>query len=110
VWFYNNISNFHYSYILYTPLQGFHEIGAITKLVVIQKEPSGVLNIDTEFSLRVVTLVAGIKAHIRPKLLPPVAIPIKPDLKLSKENTIMDAYESIGDTENNLNWNAEIEV
>ncbi|XP_011501595.1 PREDICTED: uncharacterized protein LOC105365190 [Ceratosolen solmsi marchali] len=109
VWFYHNISNFHYSYILYTPLQGFHEIGAITKLVVIQKEPSEFLNIDTEFSLRVVTLVAGIKAHIGPKLAPPIAIPVKSELKLSSENTILDAYDSTKDTEN-LNWKAEVEI
>lgn len=110
MWFYNNITNFHYSYILYTPLQGFHEIGAITKLVAVHKDPTGLLDIDSEFSLRVVELRAGIKIHAGPKPPPPVAIPPKSELKLSRENSDQDAYEDTEDTENNLYWKAEMEV
>ncbi|XP_058800590.1 uncharacterized protein LOC131669586 [Phymastichus coffea] len=101
VWFYNNITNFHYSYILYTPLQGFHEIGAITKLVISQKEPAGYTDINMEFSLRIVDLKAGIKAHAGPKLPPPLTIPLKSDLNVN------EIYE---DAENSIYYKADIEL
>ncbi|XP_031778090.1 uncharacterized protein LOC100118388 isoform X3 [Nasonia vitripennis] len=110
VWFYNNITNFHYSYILYTPLQGFHEIGAITKLVALHKDPTGLVDIDSEFSLRVVELKVGMKIHAGPKPPPPVAIPPKSELKLSREDSERDTYDDAEDAENNLYWKAEMEL
>ena len=107
VWFYNDLTNFHYSYILYTPLQGFDEIGAITKLVVVQKEPKGLLDIDAEFSVRVVQLKAGVKAHAGPKPSPPVTnILSKSELKSISE----DSEQEINEEENNIYWKADGEV
>lgn len=103
VWFYNNITNFHYSYILYTPLQGFHEIGVITKLVVDREQSSGLSAIDTEFSLRIVDIKASIKARAGPKPAPPLTIPIESEIR-ADESYVED------DTENNIYWNAEFEV
>nr|QGV11544.1 Vg4 [Tetrastichus brontispae] len=104
VWFYNNITNFHYSYILYTPLQGFHEIGAITKLIVSQNELSVSLSeIDTEFSLRIVDIKVGVKAHAGPKPAPPLALPVKTN------PSVDEGYEE-EDAENNIYYKGEIEL
>ena len=104
MWYYNNITNFHYSYILYTPLQGFNEIGVITKLLVLQKEPGPLVDVDTEFSLRVVELKAGVKAHAGPKPPPPAAIPMK---AVSEEE---DPYAEMEDPAENLYWKGEMQV
>ncbi|XP_014226324.1 uncharacterized protein LOC106652091 isoform X2 [Trichogramma pretiosum] len=112
VWFYHNITSFHYSYILYTPLQGFDEIGIITKLVVEQKEPSGMIDVDTEFSLRVVELKAGIKAHAGPKPLPPVAIPSKPDLSkvTNTEEDNQETYDFSDEFDSSFSWKGDLDI
>lgn len=61
VWHYNNITDFHYSYILYTPIHGLHESGIITKLILIYPEPYRQLQIDTEFSVRMVETKVGLR-------------------------------------------------
>lgn len=91
-------------------MHGFSEIGAKTKLIVIQKEPGSHLDIDTEFSLRIVQLEIGIKAHFGPKPSPLLRISIKPELKFPREDVGQKIYDSIEDLESNIYWKAEIEV
>ncbi|KAG8042041.1 hypothetical protein G9C98_000032 [Cotesia typhae] len=62
VWHYNNLTDFHYSYVLFTPIHGLHESGVVAKLILIDKSDkanrlSGVL--DTEFSIRIVETKFG---------------------------------------------------
>lgn len=78
--------------------------------MALRKDPTALLDIDSEFSLRVVELKAGIKIHAGPKPQPPVAIPPKSELKLSREDSEQDTYDDVEDTENNLYWKAEMEV
>lgn len=116
VWYYENITDFDYTYILYTPVHGLHEIGIITKLVVTNTEPDGYLDVDTEFSLRLVELKVGVKAKCGPKP-PPVRIPSGTVLKANSEveresGQLLDEDEEYEeeDDENVFYWRGEIEV
>ena len=118
VWYYDSITDFHYTYILYTPIHGLHEIGIITKLVVTHTEPDGYLDIDTEFSLRLVELKAGVKAKCGPKP-PPVRIPSGTVMKKNSQvegesGQVLDPDEEYEeeeeDDENVFYWRGETEV
>ncbi|XP_012280436.1 uncharacterized protein LOC105699757 [Orussus abietinus] len=109
VWHYENITDFHYSYILYTPLHGLHESGIVTKLIVTWVEPLGRLDLDTEFSLRLVQKKVGFKAKGGPKP-PPVHIPVKNIKVIVEENSEDYSMEDEEDNEENLYWRGDLEL
>lgn len=113
-WHYRNITDFDYSYIVFTPLEGLQECGVITKLIVVRTEPYGMLDVDTEFSLRLANSKLGVRAKGGPKP-PPVKIPVKmgiiapvtddPEVDESEENE-----EDEEDDEDGLYWQGELQV
>nr|XP_012235380.1 PREDICTED: uncharacterized protein LOC105679739 [Linepithema humile] len=113
-WHYRNITDFDYSYIVFTPLKGLQECGVITKLIVARTEPDGMLDVDTEFSLRLANNKIGIKVKGGPKP-PPVKIPVKmriivpttddPEVDESEEEE-----EEEEDDENGLYWRGELQI
>lgn len=110
VWYYESLTQFHYTYIFYTPLNGFEEIGVITKLLVTTVEPYNRLDVDTEFSLRVMELKAGFKAHGGPK---PPPLRVKTDPVTEKTNPDTEDYEEVSENvseEENFFWKGDVEV
>jgi len=114
-WHYHNITDFDYSYIILTPLEGFQECGVITKLVVTHTEREHMLNVDTEFSVRLAELKLGIMAKGGPKP-PPVKIPplkqgiirsMTNDSELSEEE---EEEEEDEEDEDSLYWRGELQV
>ncbi|XP_043484877.1 apolipophorins [Leptopilina heterotoma] len=120
VWYYEDITHFDYTYILYTPVHGLHEIGIISKLVVTKTEPDGHLDVDTEFSLRLVELKVGFRAKGGPK--PPLLhIPLSTGIKTNsqietseqdsdKEEEEEEVETLVEDIENFFYWKGEIEL
>lgn len=80
IWHYRNITDFHYRYVLFTPLDGFEESGIVAKLIAINTQDN-YFDIDTEFSLRLSDKKLGeTKFGVRAKAGPkpaPVTISIK---------------------------------
>lgn len=113
VWHYNNLTDFHYSYVLFTPIHGLHESGVVVKLVVLRTEPDARLDFDTEFSFRIVETKIGIKAHGGPKT-PPLVIAIKSPVKIEEPAADGDDEENEEDEEeddeNNFYWKGDLEV
>ena len=115
VWYYQNITDFHYTYILFTPIHGLHEIGVIAKLAVTNTESDGYLDVDMEFSLRLVDLKIGLKAKGGPKQ-PPLHIPSGTEIKINSEvatnfsQSTNENEEIEEDDENNFYWRGEMEV
>lgn len=109
VWHYHNITDFDYSYIVLTPLEGLQECGVITKLIVMYTEPEGMLNIDTEFSVRLADTKLGIKAKGGPKP-PPVKIPLKPGIRSMNESESTEEEEENQENEDSLYWRGELQV
>ncbi|XP_011308401.1 uncharacterized protein Apoltp isoform X2 [Fopius arisanus] len=70
VWHYNNITDFHYSYIIFTPIHGLHESGIVAKLIVpgLNGQTSKKYAIDTEFSVRIVERKVGLRAISGPRI------------------------------------------
>ncbi|XP_063971909.1 uncharacterized protein LOC135159796 [Diachasmimorpha longicaudata] len=70
VWHFHNITDFHYSYILFTPIHGLHESGVVAKLIIpsFNDQMRKQYAIDTEFSIRVVETKVGLKAISGPKI------------------------------------------
>lgn len=112
-WHYHNITNFDYSYIVLTPLEGLHECGVITKLIVIHTEPEGMLDVDTEFSLRLANNKLGIKAKGGPKP-PPIKIPLKPGIISRTDDSDIDELEEEEEEEeedeDGLYWRGKLQV
>lgn len=112
-WHYHNITDFDYSYIVFTPLEGLHECGVITKLIVIRTEPEGMLDVDTEFSLRLADNKLGIKAKGGPKP-PPVKIPLKLGIMSTTDDPDVDESaeeeEEEEEDEDGLYWRGELQV
>ncbi|XP_070169221.1 uncharacterized protein Apoltp isoform X2 [Polyergus mexicanus] len=108
-WHYHNITNFDYSYIVLTPLEGLHECGVITKLIVIRTEVENMLDIDMEFSLRLANNKLGIKAKGGPKP-PPVKIPLKPGIISTTDDPDVDESTEEEEDEDGLYWRGELQT
>ncbi|KAF7992093.1 hypothetical protein HCN44_001418 [Aphidius gifuensis] len=69
IWHYNNITDFHYSYILFTPIHGFHESGVVAKLIINDSsfKKFSQFAIDTEFSIKIVETKLGLSVVTGPK-------------------------------------------
>ncbi|XP_034937258.1 uncharacterized protein Apoltp [Chelonus insularis] len=101
IWHFNNLTNFHYSYILFTPIHGLHESGIVAKIIILDKKDENdrlSKTIDTEFSLRIVETKLGIKIYSGPKLSP---------LKLLDEPLVELSYEPEDD---DFSWQGDIEI
>ncbi|KAK0089741.1 hypothetical protein PV326_004381 [Microctonus aethiopoides] len=102
IWHYNNLTDFHYSYVLYTPIHGLHESGIVAKLIILDSESArtnwlaGI--IDTEFSIRIVETKFGIKAEAGPKFSP---------LQMLDEKLVESSFEPEDD---DFNWRGDVEV
>ncbi|XP_034189232.2 apolipoprotein lipid transfer particle [Osmia lignaria lignaria] len=122
VWSYHNITDFHYSYLLFTPLRGFEESGIVTKLIVMYTV-DGNLDVDTEFSIKLAETKLGVKAKGGPKS-PPVNILINPSIEIAKEDSSNErqlkerkeeeeeevAIEDDFEEQSNLYWHGEVEM
>ncbi|XP_043519972.1 uncharacterized protein LOC122533896 [Frieseomelitta varia] len=124
VWRYRNITDFHYSYMLFTPLEGFEETGIVTKLILTRTEDDR-LDVDTEFSVRVSDkkfsdMKLGVRARAGSKPAP-ITIPIKSpivtadqtkldDTELTTERTELDQLSEDYDEPTSLHWHGEIEI
>nr|XP_003701542.2 PREDICTED: uncharacterized protein LOC100880818 isoform X1 [Megachile rotundata] len=112
VWRYGNITDFHYSYLLFTPLHGFEENGVVAKLIVTYTE-NGHLDVDTEFLINFAETRLGVRAKGGPKP-PPVSIPIQPSIgiasALGRDKEEGEEEEEEEEEQNNLYWHGEIEV
>ncbi|XP_014467442.1 PREDICTED: uncharacterized protein LOC106740686 [Dinoponera quadriceps] len=113
IWHYNNITDFDYSYIVLTPLDGLHECGVTTRLIVVGTEPSNMLDVDTEFSLKCAEIKFGVKTKGGPKL-PPVKIPLKKGIKTTdhpgSNEEEEEEEEEEEDDEDNFFWRGEAEI
>ncbi|XP_012534919.2 uncharacterized protein LOC105835859 [Monomorium pharaonis] len=112
-WHYHNITDFDYSYIVFTPLEGLQECGVITKLIVTTPEPVHMLNVDTEFSIRLADTKFGIKVKCGSKP-PPVKIPLKPGIisstELLEEEEEEEEEEEDEEDEEGLYWRGELQI
>ncbi|EZA49996.1 Apolipophorins [Ooceraea biroi] len=107
-WHYHNITDFDYSYIVFTPLEGLQECGVITRLIVVHMESVNMLDVNTEFSLRLADNKFGIKANGGPKP-PPVKIPLKSGLMMSTTDN-SDESEEEEDDEDAIFWRGELQI
>lgn len=110
VWHYGNITDFHYTYLLFTPVPGLEQIGVVAKLIAATTEQDK-LDVDTEFSVRLMEVKLGIRAKAGPKP-PPVSIPIKAPISAVENSTTqkLDDEEDLLDEEeenNTLYWHGE---
>ncbi|XP_029160980.1 apolipophorins isoform X2 [Nylanderia fulva] len=112
-WHYHNITDFDYSYIVLTPLEGLQECGVITKLIVVRTEAEDMLNVDTEFSLRLADNKLGIKVKGGPKP-PPVKIPLKRGIISTTNDPDGDESteeeEEEEEDEDGLYWRGEVQM
>lgn len=112
-WYYRNITDFDYSYILLTPLEGLQECGVITKLIVIRTNPDGMFDVDTEFSFQLANTKLGVKAKGGPKP-PPVKIPLKAGIDIlttdNPETSESSEEEEEEENEDGLFWRGELQV
>ncbi|XP_046620371.1 uncharacterized protein LOC124305239 [Neodiprion virginianus] len=103
VWRYQNLTDFHHTYILYTPMDGFEECGIVTKLVVENGPEIKKMLIDSEFSIRFSDTKFGVTANGGPKP-PPFSIPEIPDPVASSAEVLYDYIED----EEPLYWQGQI--
>ncbi|XP_076760898.1 apolipoprotein lipid transfer particle [Xylocopa sonorina] len=82
IWRYGNITDFHYSYLLFTPVGGLEETGIVAKLIVTRISENDYPGVDTEFSVRLADrgkhgeTKIGVRFKIGPKPAP-ISIPIE---------------------------------
>ncbi|XP_046746375.1 uncharacterized protein LOC124411334 [Diprion similis] len=107
VWRYWNLTDFHYTYILYTPMDGFEECGIVTKLVVENGSEIKKMFIDSEFSIRFSDTKFGVVANGGPKP-PPFSIPEVPEPVTSAENTTAEELYDYIEDEEPLYWQGQI--
>ncbi|KAK5639713.1 hypothetical protein RI129_012205 [Pyrocoelia pectoralis] len=102
VWHCTNITDFEYSYKIYTPIEGFKQNGAVAKLIF--KE-----GLDFEVSVKLAEKRAGlsINAQPKPKILNEMGI--KPQI-IYNQNFGGDSDEDFEEIENPINWSGFIEV
>lgn len=101
IWHYENITDFHYSYVLFTPIHGLHESGIVAKLIVLEADEHShrlAGTVDTEFSIRIVETKLGIQATAGPKFSP---------LRMLDERLVETSYEPEDD---DFSWRADVEV
>lgn len=112
IWHYRNITDFHYTYLVFSPVPNFEEIGVVAKLIAATTEKNQ-LDVDTEFSVRLMEVKLGVKAKAGPKP-PPVKIPIKAPIIIAnnssteiddQEDDLLDEEE---DEENTLYWHGKV--
>ncbi|CAL7937265.1 unnamed protein product [Xylocopa violacea] len=112
IWRYGNITDFHYSYLLFTPIDGLEESGIVAKLIVTRVPENDHLDVDTEFSVRLTDrgklgeTKIGLGVKIGPKP-PPIAIPIESLLTAIAGNRSEDADYTEDDS---LHWRGEFEL
>ncbi|XP_076235875.1 apolipoprotein lipid transfer particle [Calliopsis andreniformis] len=93
-WYYRNITDFHYTYLLFTPLRGLEKSGVVTKLIIAYTDDER-LNIDTEFSIILAEIKIGVKAKAGPKPSP-TNIQIKPTTEITNNTTVQEEDHSDG--------------
>ncbi|XP_032670099.1 uncharacterized protein LOC116843644 isoform X1 [Odontomachus brunneus] len=113
-WRYNNVTDFDYSYIVLTPLEGLQECGVIAKLVVVHTEPNDVLDVNTEFSVKLADIKFGVKVKGGPKP-PPIKIPLKKGIIVhttdhSESDESQEEEEEEEDNEDYFFWRGELEI
>lgn len=109
VWHFLNLTNFHYTYILYTPLEGLEKCGIVTKLVINNVKGIAMVDVDTEFSLRLAETKIGIAARGGPKP-PPFVIPIKSNTGENNEDVYEDTGDEDDEEEEKLYWQGQFLV
>ncbi|XP_066586148.1 uncharacterized protein Apoltp [Prorops nasuta] len=119
VWHFSNITDFHHSYIIFTPLTGLEETGVIAKLIVTRLQPISLLDVETEFSVRLGDSKFGLKAGGAPKP-PPVRIEVEdPEVEEKKvekkEKDINEEEEEDEDDDEEedevpIYWRGQIEI
>ncbi|KAL2717243.1 hypothetical protein V1478_012943 [Vespula squamosa] len=120
VWYYNNITDFHYTYKLFTPIYGLQESGVTAKLMLLHTVPDEKLFLNTEFSVNLAEVKFGVYAKAGPKP-PPLRIPIKVkilptigDTNIKEdsltENKEEEEEEEEEDEENNFYWHGELTI
>ncbi|XP_076620317.1 apolipoprotein lipid transfer particle [Colletes latitarsis] len=109
VWHYLSITNFHYSYLVFSPVQGLEEVGVVAKLIVTDIENQN-RNVDTEFTVRLAEVKVGAKAKAGPKP-PPVNIPIKtPDEVASNSTKDEEDYDLLDEEPSSFYWHGEMDI
>ncbi|KAI4492782.1 hypothetical protein M0804_002573 [Polistes exclamans] len=120
-WCYKNITDFHYSYKLFTPLYGLQETGITAKLKILHpelyktKQTSFLLN--TEFSVNLAEIKLGLLAIVGPKPAP-VRIPIKMKTKtnvgedslIKNEDDEDEEEDEEEDTEDNFYYRCHFRI
>ncbi|XP_015173164.1 PREDICTED: uncharacterized protein LOC107064693 [Polistes dominula] len=95
-WCYKNITDFNYSYKLFTPLYGLQESGVTAKLKLLYPELNETQQtsflLDTEFSINLAEVKLGLFANVRPKQSP-YDISTKMDTKINSNSDEDDEYE-----------------
>ncbi|KAI4503203.1 hypothetical protein M0802_001425 [Mischocyttarus mexicanus] len=104
VWYYKNITDFHYTYKLFTPLYGLEESGVTAKLEILRLELNKNLFINTEFSVDLAKVKLGLYANAGPKPAP-ISIPIKMETLPIINDTSMEEDE---DNEDNFYWQGKL--
>lgn len=109
IWYYQNITDFHYSYIFYTPIQGFEKISLVTKIILKKKIPY-LTDVDIEFSLRIIHIKIGFSVLVEPKLpLPHIMLDVT-NLKFSDDTNNFGISDYIDNDNEEFYWKAVIEV
>ncbi|XP_025074116.1 uncharacterized protein LOC105427375 [Pogonomyrmex barbatus] len=106
-WHYHKITEFDYSYIVFTPLEGLQECGVITKLIVTFSK-NKLERVDTEFSVRLANNKLGVKVKFGPKPLP-IKIPLKPGLTSMEDSEFVEEEES-EEEDDGLYWRGELRL
>ncbi|XP_053973970.1 uncharacterized protein LOC128873939 [Hylaeus volcanicus] len=112
VWHYRSITDLHYSYLLFTPVRGLEEIGAVAKLFASNAEDQK-WDVDTEFTIRLADVKFGAKVKAGPKP-PPVNIPIKAPTEVAGNSTSEDEdyveFEDDQEERSSSYWHGEVEI
>ncbi|KAF5274561.1 hypothetical protein FQA39_LY07173 [Lamprigera yunnana] len=104
VWHYANITDFEYSYKIYTPIEGFKQNGIVAKLIF--KE-----GLDFELSVKLAEkrLGATIIGRPKPKLLNELGIKT-PVFHGNFENNNAEGDDDFEEIEDPINWTGYVEV
>ncbi|CAG9816912.1 unnamed protein product [Phaedon cochleariae] len=83
IWHYANVTDFQYSYKIYTPIEDFEENGIVGKLVLME-------GLDLEFSIKLSIYKLGTKLYCQPKSKPLEALNVhlKNVYSRSKQSTL----------------------
>ncbi|XP_015599666.1 uncharacterized protein LOC107269849 [Cephus cinctus] len=118
VWHYRNLTEFHYSYIFFTPLQGLEECGVVTKLLIARMPPRDDIKLDTEFSVRLAETKVGIKVSggSKPPPIrilvkhPPVSSTVHDKSSTDEDDDEYEDEDEEEDIQDNLFWRGDLEL